>query len=436
MVAYLYTPLIRDNPVEVEHFYCYLGRLAHLHGVTVHQFLSHIDANRRALTGDDRNVVHRVFYERGNALCAYGQDVADVVAAVSEAVGEPDLRVATFLVLRGALSRRTQGLLKRNRAWCPACFADALRENRVPYERLYWLSAHCYRCVFHNIRLVEQCPHCRSFQRGYAVGRSVEGGRTIAHCNHCGRSLVGEPHQWIVDRIPGYGEKEILELVRLSVENPRVEIRSDAVRIFLREYELSLFGECADPALSLPLRDESSTPLIDKALGIALAHNVPLKLLLQEPELASRTAISTMSPAIRPVASRQKRECDIRQELEFHLWVAWVDLRVGLLDESSLAAVCKEVGVSTGYARYHYPDLCIRLENRRRKAIGTRHELRGAAIRKCLGEGLYDKYETGVIRSHDELVLKLVAQCGTTHSEAREGLRLFIQSKSPSRTHE
>jgi len=78
-----------------------------------------------------------------------------------------------------------RGLLRRTRAWCPRCYADALDERRPLQDHLLWTIQAVTRCLLHDAPLVDRCPAsgCTAPQRVLAWD---------AHPGYCTRC-----HAWL-----------------------------------------------------------------------------------------------------------------------------------------------------------------------------------------------------------------------------------------------
>lgn len=71
-----------------------------------------------------------------------------------------DLKFLSFLSWREVINSR--GLFRQYRVWCPQCFEEWQREQKVIYEPLLWSLRDVEYCPQHRCQLVDKCPHCSS----------------------------------------------------------------------------------------------------------------------------------------------------------------------------------------------------------------------------------------------------------------------------------
>jgi len=79
-------------------------------------------------------------------------------------------------------------LLRRTRAWCPACYEEWRKANQIAYEPLLWSLEAVKLCCRHQIPLQQRCPspNCRQAQLPLAP-RSLPG-----YCAKCNSWLGSE----------------------------------------------------------------------------------------------------------------------------------------------------------------------------------------------------------------------------------------------------
>ena len=424
MSKFLYIPLIRDNAIEVENLRSYVRRLASAHCVTPHQLLSLMEPPTEHLNGRKRRLLTRIAYERGMSLCNCCDDTLMFVERIEACTGAHELRSATFLPLASTISKRPAGITKNHRAWCPACYNEALQRGGVVYDRVYWISAYCKRCIVHKIRLVDQCPSCTAIQRRF----HRSGDLTV--CYVCGKSLIGRPTSWIRENAPTYGEREILELIEHFVLNPGQPFASCVLQRFWERLRL------LQPGRFLPRRIYGSanptfySPLLSVLVGTAIAHEISMVLLLTAPELAASAASRSLIAAVTPVHKTRKiRTATLHSKLRERL-----DASIAMAFRHelppSLKSICDGVGVSTGYARYHFDELCCVLSGYRKLNLWSNKEKAYKAIHTALRGGLYDKYRKGLIHSQDELADRLVEELGVPENYARYQIQTYARSTS------
>jgi hypothetical protein len=83
-----------------------------------------------------------------------------LVQALEELTQRKDLSFLSLLTWKGVVNE--QELFRQYRAWCPRCNEQWRQERDVIYEPLLWSFREVDVCLYHNCRLVDECPHCSS----------------------------------------------------------------------------------------------------------------------------------------------------------------------------------------------------------------------------------------------------------------------------------
>ena len=161
---------------QVESLLSYVCRLAVSHSTTMpglmRMIADRMGADLRAdFTWHERN------------LSGLSDENHSFASAVAELTGVGQLDKLTMLPWRPVISPR--GLAASTGAWCPACFADDLREGVPPYFRLAWDIASVTVCVKHKSPLTHVCPECGK------TGVRHKGSCVLpGWCSRCGASLA------------------------------------------------------------------------------------------------------------------------------------------------------------------------------------------------------------------------------------------------------
>jgi TniQ protein len=149
---------------DVESLTSYLARLARAHSVSVRVLL--VEAiiplvGRSDLSKATDNSLSAFWTTDSRALNGTGTIAQVWSQAVATLTGCTDLRHLTLLTWRDVLP--TRELLRRSRAWCPACYEEWRRNGKVVYDPLRWALAVVTGCPRHRRRLRQACPHpnCR-----------------------------------------------------------------------------------------------------------------------------------------------------------------------------------------------------------------------------------------------------------------------------------
>jgi TniQ len=172
-----------------------------------------------------------------SSLSSLRADNLTYLEIVAEATGCSTLEHTTFLPLKAALSQNGHGIVRADRAWCPACLEEAEHSDAQFYDRLTWALPYIQRCPIHKVELMSNCPYCGSAQLHYHHLGHVE------LCCKCKRSLRSAPSTWRVISAATPYEKECLDLVsNISLGN--LKVVDDAYGIFIREFNQYLLLDC------------------------------------------------------------------------------------------------------------------------------------------------------------------------------------------------
>ncbi len=178
----------------VESLTGYIARLAQVHGVTTRKVVTTEllpllePSHPLGVRGYDGNQ----FWTGYNHFLNGTRSLArDTVHALETLTLRGELRFLTMLTWAEVLPGR--GLIRRNRAWCPACYEEWHRAGQIVYEPLLWSLAPVTACLRHRRRLRQTCQHHRCQQSSLPLtSRSRPG-----YCGRCGRwlgvSSEGEP---------------------------------------------------------------------------------------------------------------------------------------------------------------------------------------------------------------------------------------------------
>lgn len=136
----------------------YIARLADAHGVRVSVLLAHEVA---ACCPDPRLAQAMREHHWSNyslAMNGIAATAQALVQALETLTGRRALRCLTLLPWSTVVP--TMGLMRRTRAWCPACFHDWQAAGAVVYEPLAWTVKAVSACPRHKQDLHNRCPRC------------------------------------------------------------------------------------------------------------------------------------------------------------------------------------------------------------------------------------------------------------------------------------
>jgi len=168
---------------DVESLTSYLTRLATAHSVSPRVLL--VEAiiplvGRNDLNKATDNSLSAFWTMDSRALNGTGAIARVWSQAVATLTGCTDLPHLTLLTWRDVLP--TRRLLRRVRAWCPACYEEWRRDGSIVYDPLRWALVVVTICPRHRRLLRQACPHpdCRRSLPPLA-SRAMPG-----HCAACG----------------------------------------------------------------------------------------------------------------------------------------------------------------------------------------------------------------------------------------------------------
>jgi transcriptional regulator with XRE-family HTH domain len=157
----------------------YLIRLAEAHCVPVGTLIAREIAPLVAAHSHVRSLAQHNWVHYSHALNGTGATAQTLVDVLQRLTGRHDLHLLTLLPWSHVLP--PLGLLRRERAWCPACYQE-WRENGQPvYDPLLWALRVVTSCSRHRQELETRCPACQCSQA--ALATMAQPG-ACAHCLH------------------------------------------------------------------------------------------------------------------------------------------------------------------------------------------------------------------------------------------------------------
>lgn len=177
-------PPIGVGTGATERLTSYLIRLAEAHCVSVGALMAREIAPLAVADGRVRSLTQRNWAHYSQALNGTGATAQTLVDVLQLLTGRHDLHLLTLLPWSPVLP--SLGLLRRERAWCPACYHE-WRENGQPvYDPLLWALRVVTSCARHSHDLETRCPACQHSQSPLT---------TVAQPGSCGHCLhwLGRP---------------------------------------------------------------------------------------------------------------------------------------------------------------------------------------------------------------------------------------------------
>jgi hypothetical protein len=157
----------------------YLIRLAEAHCVRVGTLMAREIAPLVAADGHVRSLAQHNWVHYSHVLNGTGATAQTLVDVLQMLTGRHDLHLLALLPWSHVLP--SLGLLRRERAWCPACYHEWRESGQPVYDPLLWGLRVVTSCSRHRHDLETRCPVC---QRSQAPLATVAQPGACLHCLH------------------------------------------------------------------------------------------------------------------------------------------------------------------------------------------------------------------------------------------------------------
>jgi hypothetical protein len=351
----------------VESLSGYAARLAAKHSTTLYYLFS---TEIASLIDKPGTISRRVsFASFAKAVNGLGVIAADLVEVLERLTLRCDLRLTTMLPWAGVIS--VKGLIRRERAWCPACYDECVANGVELYDQLIWAIQSVTACTKHKQPLNLICPLCGRGQR--LLSHDLRPG----FCARCQSWLGGRICSVSESRKTGHGNATQKELtlaegvgtLLAAAELPPPKVAALLIANLRRRVDKMFMGRGVRSQLSLPADNQTvrcwlsgvQTPSLPLLLETCSALGItPVDLLRDESDN------SVGSPH---VATREEATADGRTVPSEVTKVDWRDaesvapveqrLRAALEAEPpiSLTQVAKEFNCTRGTLRKKFPNL-------------------------------------------------------------------------------
>lgn len=380
----------------VEHLGSLVLRTAWRNGLAPGRMIREVAATA---LGDDENGrlasrrLEQAFRSGSMGLLGWDASAATWVDTFEMLTGRAGL--ADLTLQRWAAVLPVRGLIRAERAYCPAHLQEWHAAGAPPYEPLVWQVAAVEVCAEHGVELETRCPSagCSAVRRGLAAS-AVPG-----MCHRCGASLR-HAHTRAVDSMANEGAWRLwvarqIEAV-IASRVPRAENRLAEVVSLAAERTGGTLTELAEQlgvALSTVSlwKDDRRQPSLDCLLRLSRVAGWSLLRVLTGDLRRLRVTPLPAGPTWLP-----EREAPYRD-------INWGPCRRALRRAAqgsgrvSPSAICARHGVDPAHARRHFPELFRAAstkfaERRRRQAGEERAKSRHAildAMRAIDAQGLY-----------------------------------------------
>lgn len=314
-----------------------------------------------------------------NGMQGWSQDWSTILNGLTQ---RQDLGWLTLQHWREVLS--SGALLRRQRAWCPACYAGWAASGTAVYEPLLWMVQAVTVCPVHRQPLMSSCPAC---QRPMSV---LAQRSQVGRCARCAAWLGQEPPPlpqaeaaavWAAEAVGA-----VLAAGSAGQESPP---RSQIAMVFGHyATQMGASGLCGlarrigeAPRTVLSWRQGTKLPQLGTLVRICARLRVAPVAVLTDPEasvVAHRLAPEVLEE---PAHWRKWRKQPTQQG-----WVEEVRVRLETVvaEEAqpppTLGEVALRVGYSTNSLRRHFPELCQLLVARqgRQRRLVDRQALQAA----------------------------------------------------------
>lgn len=310
-----------------------------------------------------------------------GQYAELFASATVRLTGHKNLAPLTMLPWQRLFPHNGQGLLSRQRRWCPVCLIQQAPDGGPVPVPLAWSFEAYSCCPRHGCQLEWRCPHCGKAQP------YLPRYPNLGICDYC-RGALGEcaPDEkispfdrWIADAIgdmvacnakagftPDAGK--FLKFLDAQVKDMAGGNRAAFCRaIGLAEYAMKgWFNKGELPSMTQFLSICYGTQTMPSAAALAAPESAKFPGLRKLPH-----KLKTRQPRPRPMAAE-------RADIERSLGRKQVEPNA-----DAVSTIAAELGVRVGCLRYWFPEQCADLSRRHRVASKERSsERQGAQCRR------------------------------------------------------
>lgn len=132
------------------------------------------------------------FWQKSVQLNGVSSSTRDMIEVLEQLTLRSDLRFLTLLTWQNVLPSRN--LLRRTRAWCPACYEQWRESHQTIYEPLLWALEIIDVCLFHRLRLQLHCPYADCDRTQPMLSPHAQSGYCV-HCNRWLGSVSGDQEE-------------------------------------------------------------------------------------------------------------------------------------------------------------------------------------------------------------------------------------------------
>jgi hypothetical protein len=361
---------MNDDVLGIESMASYVSRLAGIYHVSVHQMIRYLCESSEVSNLVDESAFR--FPCRGPvSLNGYSGTSLRLVSRLSAASGATHVASTTLQRIGPALSASSRESIVRQRRYCMSCLRNFLdRDDGIVWEPLIWSLATITCCPLHGVPL-------HALRRAWSEVRPSKGD-DIAHLPD-GKAFNSR-EDWRVS--------ESCRLVAFCASDPFCVTPHNSPSVFINEYmkvnrlSVLMFSKImgwSQIAIHRKIGGKEHTCL-RTVFELADSLAVSPTNILSDPIGAARQ-LSLFSPSEQrtPVSSDKHARSILRSQREMTYDQFSSDLSMLLKCNKPLppfSKLCRAHGVSTGYARYHFPEEASRYLVRRSAEVKKRRRLR------------------------------------------------------------
>lgn len=399
-------PLCGLGSAWVESMPSYTARLAQAHGLTVRQLVQGEIWPRFAgadrLTGG-QHLAASICKDDARALCGVRGWASQWASALADLTGRADVRGASLVPWAPVLSH--VGLIRRERAWCPACYQAWQAAQQTVYEPLLWAVQEVLICPRHRQPLATHCPQtkCRRAQP-YLTSR-----RRPGVCAYCGAWLGADPssqpqvstaelawQHWVA-KVVG----ELLAHASRLEAVPGADRLAYATGVCVQQlgdgYPHRLARRMGrNEAVMEKLRGGPQRPTLGTLLRLCYVAGVTLVQFLTETPLRLRPRRLPAEPFLQRRPQRPLRHDDAAYQVA-------LEQALASAAPPSMRAMGRQLKCDPHYLRRRFPALCKAIARRylafQREQKAKRLERLGARIRQAV----FDLHQLGLAPSRNQV---------------------------------
>ena len=395
----------------VESLSSYVRRISLAHGLSPRQLLKLIFG--KSIDG------------QLNGYSDYALRAADTL---QEWTGIENLKQGTLLQLRENCALNCIFSITSGRRWCPSCVAKDLRSGEFGYDPLIWSMRCLALCPEHDCELVDRCQNCQhSMSWLYGEKRLC--------CPRCGASLESGVRSLKPTPLELFCRSNLAEILSRTQHQKFVVA---AIRVFLlscikvnrwTSFEMAERFGFEEYGLVKLMLDPPRLPNLFTSLQIAAACQQPLAAILDDPDACAAQLCFEFPPLTRARETKLRVSPELRQRifeaLSNHLTTS-LDFALPSVNE-----VCRDFGVTAGFANYAFPRLVEQIADRRkqyqRKKVTLQHRAAAREVDFFLTQS-DPKINANV--SQKKIVARLMEKSGLPKRILAEELRKQLRERS------